>query len=69
MANAMPADQVPPLHVGPDGTVFRPVPGDALTLRGQCPNGHGQLVHHPGGQLCRTCQFKTNLTPVLTDLR
>ena len=61
-------DQRPPLHVGPDGTVFRPQPGDAFILRGQCPNGHGPLAQQPGGQRCRQCSYSTNITPV-TDER
>lgn len=52
-----------PLHVGPDGTVFRYVPGDEYVLRGQCPNRHGALLQTPAGQRCAHCSFTTNMAP------
>ena len=58
-----PTPQRQPLHIGPDGTVFRPMPGDGYILRGECPNRHGPLLQSAGGQHCAACSFHTNITP------
>ena len=53
-----------PLHIGPDGTLFRPQPGDEYILRGNCPNRCGPMAQTPGWQHCQVCGFRTNITPV-----
>ena len=64
----MATDQPPPIHVGLDGTVFRPQPKDGLILRGNCPNGHGPMDQKPSAQRCWQCGYSTNI-PRMTDGR
>ena len=56
-------------HIGPDGNYFRPMPGDQYILRALCPNKHGPLLQSPGWQRCAHCDFRTNITPAVTDGR
>jgi hypothetical protein len=53
------------VHVGPDGTVFRPQLGDQYLLRGNCPNRCGPMQSTPGRQRCPACGFNTNITPMV----
>ena len=54
-----------PVHVGPDGAVFRPQPGDQYLLRGNCPNRCGPMQSTPGRQQCPACGYNTNITPAV----